>query len=471
MVGQYNARKRSAGAEQLSARAVPVGATHASPGVGQVRQDRATHACRLQVCFVCYLLLLISACAAHRDSGTLRVVFWAGLEEQKIEQANVVAFMEQNPGVTVQLESIPDNYLEKLVTSFAANKPPDVLLLDSVLVPKFLDGGVLLDMQPYLAADPQFDPGVFFPQVYEIATREGGDGAQQVYALPKDFTPLVVYYNKRLFDAAGLEYPQDGWTWDDFRATCAALTQDTDGDGRNDEYGTLIYVTPIFNITWFWQAGGDVLGQHGDRATGYLDSPECLEALKFFTGLVADGYSPDPTAREALGGSAFMGGKVGMTISGHWAMPGFRAAAERDSNAISLDDIGVVGLPRHRERVTVIYESGWAVAKDTPRPELAVKLARYLSGPECQRRRSQMGLAVSANREVALEAGAGDPRERVFYDEVQYGRAPWGTRITDWSVVEDLLAEGIERVILGYSTPEDALGETAQLIDDELSMF
>jgi ABC-type glycerol-3-phosphate transport system substrate-binding protein len=166
-----------------------------------------------------------------------------------------------------------------------------------------------------------------------------------------------------------------------------------------------------------------------------------------------------------------MGGKVGMTISGHWAMPGFRGADERDSKAISLHDIGVVGLPQYRERATVIYESGWAVAKDSPNPELAVKLARYLSGPECQRRRSQMGLAVSANREVALEASAGNPRERVFYDEVQYGRAPWGTKISDWSVVEDLLSEGIERVILGYSTPADALNETAQLIDDELSMF
>jgi ABC-type glycerol-3-phosphate transport system substrate-binding protein len=166
-----------------------------------------------------------------------------------------------------------------------------------------------------------------------------------------------------------------------------------------------------------------------------------------------------------------MSGRIAMTISGHWSIPGFRAAAERDSQAISLDDIGVAGLPRHRERASVIYESGWAVAGDTKHKEDAVRLARYLSGPEAQRRRARMGLAVSADRGVAREMAQGDPREQAFLDEVPYGRAPWGTKIVDWSVVQDLLNEGIERVILGYATPEESMRTTAELIDAELGMF
>jgi hypothetical protein len=82
-----------------------------------------------------------------------------------------------------------------------------------------------------------------------------------------------------------------------------------------------------------------------------------------------------------------------------------------------------------------------------------------------------MGLAISANRAVAAELAADDPREQAFLDEVPYCRAPWGTRIADWAVVEDFLAEGTERVLLGYDSPEEACRRTAELIDAELSMF
>jgi multiple sugar transport system substrate-binding protein len=417
-------------------------------------------------------IFLLPACRpAAEAQPTLRVVCWGGLEEMKAEQENVDAFNALHPELMVKLESIPDNYLEKLVTAFAAGKPPDVLLLDSVLIPRFLDGGVLLDLQPYLARDPAFDPKAYFPAVWGIALREAGTGSQQVYALPKDFTPLVAYYNKRVFDGAGVAYPQDGWTWADFRNACAKLTADTDGNGRTDRYGTQVSSWMGYNIVWFWQAGGDVLDPSGTRATGYLDSPESAEAVRLITGLVADGLAPDPAGLESLGGNAFMNGRIGINISGHWAVPGFKAAA-RDANALmSYDDIGVVGLPQGRARAGVIYESGWAVAQDSPHAEAAVELAKYLSGPECQRRRAAIGLAISANRAVAAEFAADDPREQAFIDEVAYARAPWGTRISDWSVVEQLCGEAIERVLLGRATPEESLAETAKLVDGELHMF
>lgn len=422
-------------------------------------------------------LATLPGCATRNTAEEpLRVVFWAGIEEERIERANIAAFLEAHPGVEVKLESIPDNYLEKLITAFAAGKPPDVLLLDSVVIPAFLDGGVLLDLAPYAAADPDFGAELFFPEVWDIARR-----GEAVYAYPKDFTPLVVYYNKRAFDAAGVPYPDGGWDWAEFRRLCAELTRDTDGDGRTDRYGTSIYTWPGYNIVWFWQAGSDVLAPEGNRATGYLDSPASIRAMEYFTGLVFDGYAPDPTARESLGGQSFESGLIAMSISGHWRIPSLkraaadvaeqRAAGDDPGYTFTLDDVGVTALPRDVVRANVIYESGWAVAKDSPRRELAVELAKYLAGPESQRRRAAMGLAISANRAVAAELAADDPREQAFLDEVPYCRAPWGTRIADWAVVEDFLAEGTERVLLGYDSPEEACRRTAELIDAELSMF
>jgi multiple sugar transport system substrate-binding protein len=430
---------------------------------------------KLARCAVLLLMPLVAALpachGASADRQTVRVVFWAGVEEQRVEQANVDAFTRAHPGTRISLESIPDNYLEKLAAAFAAHKPPDVLLLDSVLIPRFLEGGVLLDLQPYLEADPAFSEQQFIPQVWDIAVRRPPGGRQSVYALPKDFTPLVVYYNRRLFDTLRVPYPKDGWTWDDFAATARALTRDDNGDGRTDTYGTLVYTWMGYNIVWFWQAGGDVLSPDGKRATGFLDSPASVRAVDFITGLVNSGAAPDPTAREALGGQAFMSGKVGMTISGHWAIPGFRAAAEESATSLRLTDIGVVGLPRDAERASVIYESGWAVAQDTRHPELAVEVSKYLASEEAQRRRAEIGLALSANRAVAADYARQDPREQVFLDEVAHCRAPWGTRIADWSVVEQLIGEAIERVLLHRATSKQALHDAARLIDAELNML
>lgn len=430
---------------------------------------------------IALLALQLGACAnPPRPVDSLRVVFWAGVEELSAEQANVDAFMQAHPGVRVSLESIPDSYLEKLVTAFAAKKPPDVLLLDSVVIPHFVDGGVLLDLQPYLAQNPPLDPAAYFPQAWEVAQRKLPTGAAALYALPKDFTPLMVYYNKRVFDAAGVAYPRDGWSWGDFLATAKALTRDVSGDGRSDVYGTLVYTWMGANMPWFWQAGGDVLSPDGRSARGYLDSPACIRAVSFITGLVDAGVAPDPTAREALGGSAFMSGKVGMYVSGHWAIPGFRAAEEESKKAAAqgvkreafgLSDIGVAGLPQDKARANVIYESGWAVAKDSAQPALAVELAKYLVGEEAQRRRAAIGLAISADKAVAAQFAAGDPREQAFLNEVQYCRAPWGTRIAEWSLVESLIGEGLERVLLKRANPEQAMREAAKLIDDELNMF
>lgn len=406
-------------------------------------------------------LFALGSCASSPSGKIrLRVVFWAGIEEQKAEQKNIDAFMKLNPEIQVSLESIPDNYLEKLVTAFAAGKPPDVLLLDSVIIPKFLEADVLLDMRPLLEVEPQFDKQAYFPEVFNIAVR-----GEKIYALPKDFTPMVVYYNKRIFDEAGVPYPQSGWTWDEFLATAKALTR-VMGNPQTDRYGFLVAPYAYQNIFWLWQNGGDILSPDGTRATGYLNSPESIEAVRFYTDLVTrHRVAPDPTTRLALGGEIFQTGKVGMVVSGHWWIPSLKASRTQD---FSLENIGIVGLPRRKARVTTIYESGWAVAKLTKHPREAVRLALYLSQAEAQRRRAEIGLAIPAVKSVAEEIAQEFPLEKVFIEEVKFARAPWGTKISEWSVVEDLFQEGIERIILGYATAEESMHQTAKLIDAEL---
>ena len=89
-----------------------------------------------------------------------------------------------------------------------------------------------LPLDDFLAGQYPLDLSVYLPGMVDPGKFEG-----KQYLLPKDFSPLGVYYNKKIFDKAGVAYPQDGWTWDDLLKTAQALTKDANGDGQTDVWG------------------------------------------------------------------------------------------------------------------------------------------------------------------------------------------------------------------------------------------
>ncbi|HZD05142.1 MAG TPA: extracellular solute-binding protein, partial [Longimicrobiales bacterium] len=181
------------------------------------------------------LAALAAAAACAGDAGppgelTLRVLTWAGDQEVTTEQRIADLYAGRHPGVRVVVESAPTRYQERLLTSIAAGSPPDVFLLDGPDIPTFLDRGLTLDLTPWVGR-LGWDPERVFPEVMETFRRGGG-----VYALPKDFTPMVIYADRAVFRRFGvpLPDPEGGWTREAFLQTARSLTRDTTGDGRTD---------------------------------------------------------------------------------------------------------------------------------------------------------------------------------------------------------------------------------------------
>ena len=110
----------------------------------------------------------------------------------------VTRYEALRPGTRVVLESAPNGYEERLLTSIAAGHPPDVYLLDSPDIPTFVDRGLAVDFAPYREA-LGFRADSVFPQVLEAFTR-----GEAIFALPKDFTPMVIYANRGVLEAAGV---------------------------------------------------------------------------------------------------------------------------------------------------------------------------------------------------------------------------------------------------------------------------
>ena len=427
---------------------------------------------------------LAAACAPDGSDTALRVALWAGGHELEIERQVTDRYEALHPGVRVVLESAPNGYEERLLTSIAAGRPPDVYLMDSPDIPTFVERGLALDLAPYQEA-LGFRPDSVFGQVAE-AFRRG----TSMFALPKDFTPMVLYANRSVLAAAGAAdlvpvapsptapspaapqavAPAAGWTWTDFRRAADAVVADTDGDGRTDVFGFDFPRNLYQWVPFVWSAGGDILAPGGSRASGYLDGPEALEAYRFLTALAEDGLTPgaqfvqqgDPAreARFASGGQAFL-------LSGHWTLPVFRDLVEA-----GVLDLAILPIPHHPSReaaTSVLYASGWAVPPNAPNLRRAIDLAGFLASPEAQRIRARSGLAIPSRIDVAAEIAVADGTgvEDAFIALVRGARMTWGARVRDFSRIEALAVEIMDRRLVRGEPLASSASDVARRIDAE----
>jgi multiple sugar transport system substrate-binding protein len=381
-----------------------------------------------------------------------------------LEQGLVAPYVARHLGLEVVRRVAPSRteYRRALRTSLASGEPPDVFLLDDGDLPALLTRRAALDLAPYVGR-VGVDIGRYDPTVLAMFRR--GDA---LYAFPKGYTPLALAYNKTLFDRAGIPYPQDEWTWDDFLRVTRALTRDTRGDGAIDQWGSAFDWRPAVWLAWIWAGGGDVLCADGRRASGCLDSPATVAALRWYRDwLTVARIAPriaDP--RDAPGGNArlFARGQVALLVTGHWAVPELRAAIARGALRV-----GFVALP-HRAGVaaaTVLYASAYAVPSRLERRKPAVELAADLSDSTSQAARAAAGLELPAVLAAAEAVAAADTLgwDAAFLRAAARGRAPWEARIALWPEVETRLAGLLERIVVTDIDPASAARDMARELD------
>ncbi len=439
--------------------------------------------------------LLLLGCAGV-DRNVVRMADWSGAgddsEFNRLIQGVYDGFEELHPGVDLRIEGTPDMpaYVTKMLLSHVAGTAPDVMRLDASSAAVFIENGVLLDLSTYIARDAEFSLDDYFPNVVDI-TRRGS----AVYGVPMGFTPMVLYYNKDLFDAAGVEYPDGTWTYEEFLDAAKRLT-------TKDVYGFEFSNWMAMWVLFLWNNGGDVLVADGSKAVGAFDSPECIEAVQFLHDLVnVHKAAPTKSQTAALGVNLFANGKAAMKIVGHWELIDY----VKDTAKVRVDRIGIAPPPSNLAKpVTVMYESGLAVMKNCKNPDLAWELVKYLCGYAVQTRYNSTGIEVCAVRRVAEEAattwslvsfqsGPGGPHgqiesppkitfdgkevkrvvppglEKAFLDIVPLARGPWGARVERYNLVEPIGEKMMDRVLNQGVLPAVALRDAAREIDRELT--
>jgi multiple sugar transport system substrate-binding protein len=330
--------------------------------------------------------------AAPSDAGytgpdaTITYSIWGDPQEIKNQQAIVDAFHATTPKITVKVTvSDWDPYWDKLQTSIAGGDAPDVFAMDGPLFPDYQTRDVLLDLKPFIDRDG-YDLGQLADQaVSDFKTPDGQFG------VPRDLNVVALYYNKKMFDTAGIPYPDDTWDWAKLTEVAKKLTL-KGADGKTKQWGFYTETTDMENY-WselVWQNGGDIIS--ADHKTSLVGSDQAAGGIQFLQDLIwKDKVMPDAAITDALG-DAFEQGQAAMEANGSWLVATHQAAGL---------DFGIAPLPKGPAgQATSINPTGAVVYKGTKSPEAAWAFVKYLASPAAQTKLMELKASLPANKSV-----------------------------------------------------------------------
>ncbi len=321
-------------------------------------------------------------CAKNFDDRTvLQFASWGSESEIKILTPILDDFEKQNPNIKIQFMHIPQNYFQKIHLLFASNTAPDVIFINNHYLPVYANAGLLEDLSEQSKI---FEFDKFYSKSLETLSWDG-----KIYAVPRDISNLVIYYNKDIFDKYNIPYPSDNWTLDDMVKTSQKLTH------LPDVFGISFEEEPIFYLPY--------LMSFGTKDLTDFEDVKIQKGLKFYSDLRKK-YHTAPYKEESASATMaqmFLQGRIGMHLSGRWLVPKYRQEADFDWDIAPFPML-------NKSSALPMDASGWAVAKSSKHKSEALKLIKYLSSEENSEKFAQSGLIVparidSANSEYFLD--------------------------------------------------------------------
>ncbi|MEV4554256.1 ABC transporter substrate-binding protein [Nonomuraea wenchangensis] len=339
---------------------------------------------------------LLTACGgggAEQENGPIEITWWHGQVESqaKVIEELAAEYGKAHPDVKV----VPavgttnvDEMLQKVQAVLAGGKAPDIAYMYGTWSPVLAKTPKVHDLTATVNA-PGFGWDDFWPSERAVSEVDG-----KVVGIPAIVDNLAVIYNKKLFDAAGLAYPEKDWTWDDFRDAAKKLT----GGGV---YGTAYPVTGTEDTVWrfwphLWQQGGEILSPDGKKSA--FNTPQAVAALDLWSAMARQDKSVylDQNGEKFL--PLFQSGKIGMVIAGPWAL------LDIIDHKISY---GVQILPgTNGDHQTIAGPDNWVVFDNgARRTKAATDFLTWLTRPE-QDARWTLGLGNLPVRKATTELPA-----------------------------------------------------------------
>lgn len=312
---------------------------------------------------------------AAAAGGEINLLAWnISPELDKALQDQTTKFAETHPGSKVNVTLVPyDQFNTKLTLMLTSGAPPDLSAMPSDIMGYAKEDKVVA-LDDLIAADPTLsDPAKSRTDAYDLVRFDGNHVAVAQYG---PLCGMQLYYNQDLFDKAGVAYPTDAWTWDDFRAAAQKLTV-REGDQASQwgiDLGYLLGWDGGWDVV-AWSNGAKLLDTNFQPQEIHLEDPKAIAALQYLQDLVyKDKVAPLPAEQKALSqaGGAFLSGKVAMVIDGCWMLSSYKGS--KFKLGMSVIPQGSAGRAN-----AMWYAAQLVIYKDSKNQKLAWEFAKWLA--------------------------------------------------------------------------------------------
>lgn len=388
---------------------------------------------------------------------------WAAYQEPSrapIYAAILKDFAQKHPNIKLNFQTADfTTYYTKLTTNIAAGTTPDVFLMSGAYFYQAVYRKALQQLDPFMKASNVKLSDYFSEQadtVYQGKT----------YAIPAEFDITALAYNKDLFDAAGVKYPTNNWTWTDMLDAALKVT-----NPKKKTYG--IYSWNSSQEMWgalVDENGGSFLNH--EMTKGALDQPEAIQAIQFAVDMIRKyKVSPPPEGVSSLpgyiqsGGSPFLTGLIGMKFQGNYEM----GVLSKIHN-INWD---IVLMPRKKKQGGIGWLQSWVMGSKTKHPEEAWTLLNYL--------------VTDGQKIMANDPGRGltPSLKSVAYSPAYVRKAPphvkswldgWGIHFEfdfhpGWFEYQNAYGKALDAVFAGSQTVQAAMTSATKDVNDILARY
>lgn len=371
--------------------------------------------CLKKIIPILLLLVLICGGCAQKDTRTvIEFASWGSKSEIDILKPILSDFEKENPEIKIDFMHIPQNYFQKIHLLFASNTAPDVIFINNLYLPIYANANLLEELT--------VNQNDFYPQALEALSWNG-----KLYAIPRDVSNLVVFYNKDLFDRKNITYPTSEWNFDDFLKTAQKLTD-------KNTFGVSFEEDPLFYLPYLMSSGGGILPSE-------IEKKGSQYGLNFYADLRKK-YHVAPLKSESASATMaqmFLQQKLGMYISGRWMVPKLREEADFDWDVTQFPK-GTNGS------IVQLDASGWAIAKSSKHKEEAQKLVNYLASSKNSEKFATNGLIVPARKDASRSKyfldGQKPVHSKIFLDIIETSKP---TPVTvDYREITDKLKKSME---------------------------
>ena len=326
-------------------------------------------------------------------------------EEDAIVSQQLANFAKAYPNVKVNREVIASDYDTKIKTAIAGGNAPDIFYVDSLIAPDYINGKVLEPLNDY-ATKNKLNLADFYPTLTKAFT--GADG--KLYGLPKDHNTLVMFYNKEMFQKAGITAVPT--TADELKAALTKLK------GSLPAGVVPLAADPDLArvLPWVYAFNGSMLSTDGKSST--VSGEGFKKGLDFYYGLRTAGLSKKASEVGAdWAGDALIKEKAAVAIEGGWLIPPLNKTPTKDKVAIAP-------LPKADTQATMDFTVGYVMSAKAKDKDATFALLSFLTSESQQRLLSDTGLALPSRQSLTDAFLQKYPERKPLQDSVAFAR-PW----------------------------------------------